>query len=194
MSEESDTSNEYRILAQVDIGALLLKLQVAIQRAIEMVSFGLVATEIAPNQGMALPAAIIQLMLAPGLNQGFDTLKHSFGNWIIANAIRDCNEALNAYLDRTQEICAVWSLKAGIKITGEEWKRRMEKDTEKFRGLPFPEKFKVLKKEYEFTIPSDLKDDVLSIYRMRNCLVHGGGIISNRYCNSTDGAGKLAKA
>jgi len=77
----------------------------------------------------------------------------------------------------------------GAEFTGEEWKQRVVGKGKCFhrRGLPY--KLRFLSEEHGLSVSRELQEQVLSLNRARNCLVHRAGVVSAQH--DANDSGKL---
>jgi hypothetical protein len=168
----------------LDLGAVLAQLQRALQRSVDLVSFGLHAAETAANGSLALPGVYFHVAAASDAALNFDQAKQEFPPWLVGHGLRDSIEAVGLFLEEVRKVCAVWSL--SNETTGAKWMARMVEETKKFHRRGLPEKLTFLEKEYGLAIPP-LKDQILSINAARNCIVHRRGIVHDQDANSPKG-------
>ena len=170
----------------VDLGALQGTLQAGVQTAIQRVSFGLLAgREMRAIGEPDLPDAQLQFRL--GKPQSIEDQKADHENWTLGNGLRDCAEALNTFLDRSQEVCVLYSFGPNARIPAEQWNRLVIEDRKRFQLLGLARKLDWLRKEYDLEIVADAGNDLLTVNAARNCLVHRNGIVQQADQNSDAG-------
>lgn len=161
-------------------------IQVELQKAIDLVSFGLQVANSHQVDTLAIPGSRFQLL--PARNKAMDVkeARTAFQNWILGNGIRDCIDAVGPSLEWARKICFIWtrqgdvsvnengSLHLSTQITGDEWNKFVLKEGKKFDYLPLIDKLEFLNKKYNLTIP-EVSDSILSINHARNCLTHRQG-------------------
>lgn len=175
---------KYDLSIHVDLGALLGGLQRSLQRTIDLVSLGLIAVDLAPPGALSLPEAFFEF--TPALNQKrtVETAKEEYKSWALCSGLRDCVEAISAFLEEVRRVCAVYSLKTMEEVRGGDWNARMVNEPRKFHRFGLPNKLRYLAETY--SLDTDLSEELLSINRARNCLVHRGGVVSERDTNEGD--------
>jgi hypothetical protein len=163
-------------------------LQVALQRSIDLVSFGLQVAQSATPSNLIIPDSILQFMPAQNLSMDINTVRQEFQVWVLANGFRDIVDSLGPPLEWTRQTCYLWSRPGSVfsvqngrlafqpKLTPEEWKSEIENKVSQFDRFPLPEKFNHLINTYGFELPA-LSVAILSLNAARNCLTHRKGIV-----------------
>ncbi len=182
---------EYKVSIHIDLGSFKGGLQRALQRATDMVAFGLWAAENAPpTDDHGVPGAFFQVSPAENIRLDFDGKKQAFPGWVLANGLRDCIEAAHTFLEEARRVCSVWvAFNGRSRMTGiewNEWQRKEEAEALAFHRKGLPDKFDALAK-HSATLVTPLKGHVLAINRTRNCLVHRYGIVTKLDTDSPDG-------
>ncbi len=175
---------ERQLDIHLDLGAVQGTLQRALQRSVDLVSFGLHAAETAANGSLTLPGAYFQVAAASNEALNFDQAKQEFPPWLVGHGLRDSIEAVGLFLQEVRLVCAVWSL--GNQTTGAAWMARMVEEAKKFHHRGLPDKLTFLEKEYGLTFPP-LKEQIFSINGARNCIVHRRGVVHDQDMNSPSG-------
>lgn len=179
---------EHTFSVHVNLAALTSQLQRALQRSIDLTSFGLMAAARAPREdALKLPGAWFQLATAGNEALDFESAGAEFQKWAVACGLRDSIEAMRVFLEEARNIVAVWSLTGRPTIMGEEWNAKMVREAREFHKMGLPGKIEFLKKNYDPVLLPDSADEVLSINDARNCLVHRRGIVADRDLNALDG-------
>lgn len=175
---------KYDLSIHVDLRALLGGLQRSLQRTIDLVSLGLIAVDSAPAGALSLPQAFFQFTPAPNQKRTVETAKEEYKSWALCSGLRDCVEAISAFLEEVRTVCAVYSLKTMEEVRRADWNARMVNEPRKFHRFGLPNKLGHLAETY--SLDTDLSEELLSINRARNCLVHRGGVVSERDTNDGD--------
>lgn len=172
-----EPTREMRATIHINMDSIPGRLQVRLQWFINMVAFGLQASSSFESPRLALPDARITMQLS-GDADAWDLaqVRKAFANWMLACGLRELVEEFSGSLAQSREFLAAWALGSG-QITGEDWNKRMVTEAQRFHKLGFPDKVEFLKDEYGVELPQDKHEDLLSINRARNCLVHRGGIV-----------------
>lgn len=178
---------EYDASFHVDLGALQRTLQASIQRAVELVSFGLAASREGTVGPLELPGAVFQLKLAGDQTSDLERVRENFETWTLANGLRDCAESLNVFVDRCRDVCALYSFGPSASIPAEQWNQRVVEGGQSFRWMGLSKKLNHLEDDYDPKLRPTVSDDLLTISAARNCLVHRQGIVDDVDKNSGDG-------
>jgi len=119
-----------------------------------------------------------------------DDARSDYQDWIFGNGLRDAIEAVGAFLEEIRQVLALWAIgdrqSAGEQITGAIWNAEMQDAGKRFHRLGFPDKVEALRAGLHTHVDSVLNEHVLSVNAARNCLVHRGGIVSERDLNHGD--------
>jgi hypothetical protein len=169
-------------------------LQSELQRAIDLVSFGLMAAENATMSELSIPGVRSHVTPAADKALGVEDARSEFQSWILANGIRDCVEAVGPTLEWARKFCFLWtqpgdvtikedgSMRLGAKIKGEDWNTEIVEGARKFDFMGLPNKLNHLKQKYDFDLPA-LSQYILTLNSARNCLSHRRGIVGHEDVN-----------
>ncbi|MFC2012629.1 hypothetical protein ACFLVU_05815 [Chloroflexota bacterium] len=172
---------------KINLSALNAVLQRSIQRTIDIVSLGLISAEQITDTGaLKLPGAFFHVSPAANFHLDFESARTEFKKWALMGGIRDCIEAVNTFLESVHPICFLYSV--GSPLKGEVWNIGMNSKTRiNFHKRGLPSKIDFLVTEYAPILRPELTDEVISINKARNCMVHRNGIVSVLDKNSEDG-------
>lgn len=167
-----------------DLRLPLGRLQFAIHRALTFVSIGL---ESAPSEVHAIPKMpdVPFGLRFTGLEE-WTTKKavDEYRTWLLANGLRAVVEALGLFLDDIHRFLAAMTLFEGrgrnVTITAGELQRAMDQEPKRFHKRGFPAKLEHVESTYGVALDSALVPMVRSVNAARNCLVHRGGIVSDK--------------
>jgi hypothetical protein len=95
---------------RIDLGAPLARWQGALQRAIDLVSFGLTARETVPEGEVRLPGEVLRFAVASNYVMTFPEAKEEFGPWVLQSGFRDIVEGLHDFLEEARVACGAVSL------------------------------------------------------------------------------------
>lgn len=175
--------------SQLELVMPLGALQRALQRSVDLVAFGLQAAERATVTQLAIPGLFNQVSPARNERLGVDSARSLFQNWVIANGLRDCVEAVSPALEWARKFCFMWTgpgkavplengqFRLEATFSAQDWNDHIVRGAQRFDRLPLPQKFEHLNVTYGWAIPT-LADHVLSLNGARNCLAHRGGIVA----------------
>ena len=163
-------------------------LQSALQRSRDLVAFGLHAAAHAEPVDLKMPDSFGQVF--PAMNQALTVAeaREEFRNWVLANGLRDCVEAIGPMLEWVRKFCFLWTRPGtatptsgeqfglSASLSGEEWNTHIVQGAKKFDRLPLPDKLSHLESTYSWTRPK-FSDHVLSLNAARNCLAHRDGVV-----------------
>jgi hypothetical protein len=175
-------------------------LQGDLQRAVDLVGFGLQASEHGTVANLEIPNVFGQVAPAQDHILDVDTARIAFRSWIIANGLRDCVEAIGPALEWARKFCFMWTrpgnttpieggnFRLEASLSGADWNTHIVGGARKFDRLTLPDKLKHLNETYGWTIPS-MAEHVLSLNAARNCLAHRGGIVATADLKTADDPG-----
>lgn len=171
----------------IDLAAMLGGLQRSLQRIIDLLSFGLLAAERATNGDLTLPGAYFHIATAGNARRSFTAARTEFCTWVLGNGLRECVESISLMLEEARSVCAYWSFGSKATVSVDEWNQRIVAEGKRFHRLGLPDKVNFLSKRYAPTLIPESIEQIFSLNSARNCLVHRGGIVSDRDQNSDDG-------
>lgn len=169
---------EYRATIRINMDGIPGRLQVRLQWYINMVAFGLQASEHFESAQLVLPNARMTIRLS-GDSAAWNVteIRKAFANWVVACGLRELIEEFSGALEESRQILAVWALGSG-EIRAEDWNEKIVAEAKRFHRLGLPDKLAFLQTQYQVALPPDKEKDLISLNRARNCLVHREGIIS----------------
>ena len=176
----------------------------AIQRSIDLVSFGLQAADRLEIESLEIPGLRFQLSPAQNLAMEIVQAREEFGTWVLANGLRDCVDAIGPSLELARKICFLWTregevteveegkLKLSAQISGEEWNVHIIDKARDFEYWPLRKKLDHLQDKYHLPQP-ELSEDILSVSYARNCLTHRKGMVGPEDLKDKSEGGLLVK-
>jgi hypothetical protein len=165
------------------------QLQRAVMRIVDLVSFGLSATQqVELAEPPRLPDVFLQLQL--GSRLPLEKLPAEFGIWTLGSGLRDMIEALEPFLDEVWKIS--WALKThaggpGGPMSKDELFGILEdhdKRYAEFREFSVSKKLSLILEEEPTLLSRERKIALFSIIGLRNCLVHRRGVVGPRDCDA----------
>lgn len=175
----------------INLRGVVAGLHQALQRAIDLVAFGLHAAGGATDPGptvhgsMKIPGVIANLTPARDAAMSFDTARDEFKRWVLACGLRDAVEGVSQTLEEARKVGVVVSF--GGEMTGADWNERVVGESARFDRRPLPDKINFLAALCGPSVMPAALEKVKTINKARNCLVHRQGIVGNRDCNASDG-------
>jgi hypothetical protein len=159
---------------------LRAELQSSIQTTINLVALAMKG-EVTDTGPMALPTENSMTVTFDARLQ-WDAVEAAARRdaWLLANAIRDCIESLSVFLESARRVLAVFALlesRVDGRISVEKYNNALVERDHYFHEFDLPTKIAHFDKVYGVTIDPTLADQMLSINRARNCLVHRGGVV-----------------
>lgn len=159
-----------------------------VQRAVDLVAFGLSAANLAAPTHLAIPDVFLQVAPAKREARSVEDARDEFRIWLLTNGFRDCIEGIGDTLEWVRRTCFLWTLPGSatlnpdglISFSGtcpsDVWNEHIVKNEGKFNRLPLPDKFTWLESTYGWKRPP-LSNVILGLNTARNCLVHRGGVV-----------------
>lgn len=114
--------------------------------------------------------------------EGLAKLSH---NWIVGCGLRDTIEVLHHVLDETRRTCAIGELAPWQSVSAERY-IEVTKPPKTWRQAGLPDRIKRLVLDYGPALDVDLSQEVLTINKLRGCLVHRLGVVAKQDCNEGD--------
>lgn len=105
--------------------------------------------------------------------------KHEFRNWVAANALRELHESFVEYLEKINQACLTFEW-----VSREKTAEECDSCRKKFHKAGFPDKFEILRLQFEVT--TQHKDGWLSLNAARNCFTHRRGFVGSEDVNNGD--------
>jgi len=169
------------------VDGLLGVLQTALQRATDMVCVGLSHPGSVDTANLRMAGSFLNFVPAQQQRPNSDAVVRDFRVWAVGCGLRDCVEATNVFLEQLRFACAMYWLAGKGQFTGADYHETLgPKPAKRFHRLGLPYKISHLAEEYEFTLPGQYCEQVLSLNQARNCLVHRSGVVSAQDTNLDD--------
>lgn len=174
----------------VDLRGILGSAQRDLQRTMNLVSLGLQAAAEVPDFPMEIPNLTFRWEFDSYQNWTPDQKVNEWKRWILINGFRDAAEVVNAVLEEVQSVLAGSSLDPqpddNSSVPADAWNRPTPDRRREFNALFLPHKIQFLKSKYALSFDEKLVEEVISINKTRNCLVHRSGVVNER--DTTEGS------
>jgi len=115
---------------------------------------------------------------ANGSQLNHDDAKNAAQDWLLSAFLRDAIEATGLFLDECLLVCAFIELANKSNVQSTEVNQLLNVLPLKFHKLHFPEKLAKLTRD--FGIQSPWSEHILSLNKIRTCVVHRLGLISQQ--------------
>lgn len=179
-------------------------IQTELQKAIDLVSFGLHAAEDLEIDSLEIPGVTFHFTPAQSKSMEIDEAREVFGVWVLGNGLRDCVDAIGPSLEWARRICFLWTRKGAVSVNDDgslrlsaqiaegEWNEQLVQEGADFEYWPLRKKLNFLEESYGLKIP-ELTEAVLSISYARNCLTHRRGIVGQEDLRSDKDIGLVVR-
>lgn len=148
------------------------------------------ALDVAPTQR--------QLIAAPDTRWSYEfcriatpdpaALSASYRTFVLRSAFQELADFSLRYLEQVRHACAVLRLVSRQHRDGgfpsEVYNKEVVHDARRFHWFALPKKLRFLTDEYGLSLAPALQAQTLSVALARNCLVHGGGIVTSGFLNT----------
>ena len=117
--------------------------------------------------------------------------RQGYERWVLLSAFRELADSTGLFLDGVQHMCSVWRLleaqaRSGG-VTAADFQRERIDEPKRFQKSFIPIKLRILTELYGLILHRDVLDQILSMNAARNCLVHRGGLVTERDRNCPEG-------
>jgi len=146
-----------------------------LQRLLDLVAFSFAAAEKVDEEAYTSFAPFMSIHLAQDRRLTRDAAARAAENWHLRNSLRDAVEIINVFLEECYVLCCLFRLFPRGAINGEEFNKILHQDRLAFHKRNLPDKITTL--EREFGVSSPVTAHVLSLNRVRACLVHRLGVV-----------------
>lgn len=184
--------------------SLMGEIQGAIQRSIDLVSFGLQAADRLEIESLEIPGVRFRVGPAQNLAMEIEQAREEFRTWVLSNGLRDCVDAIGPSLEWARKTCFLWTregevteleedkLRLSVQLSGEEWNVHMINEASVFDRLGLRKQLDHLQDKYHLPHP-ELSEAILSIRDARNCLTHRKGMVGPEDLKDGSEGGLLVK-
>lgn len=173
------------ITVEVNLNALLNALRLSLQKVILHVAAGLNTNSDIDPSDLLLPVNVKGSFAKIDLSK--EDFREQYTEWVLANGFRDAIESVGVLLESANRVLSVWALierqKAGEQVTGDMLTSIFQDTGNKFHRLGLPDKIDFIAEKHDLEINADFVGELLTANVARNCLVHRGGIVSDRDLN-----------
>lgn len=166
----------------INLDGLVGKLNIRLQYLSDVLKFSNTAVDNVKEQNYNDYCAFAQLNTADNQKLSYDKAKTEFQEWCLRNSFRDCVETISIFLEECHLVCALLDARENCRINIEDYNQIVSKGQKRFCDLKFPAKIEHLRQK--FSVSSCLEEHVLSLQKVRNCLVHRSGIIGQQDLNA----------
>jgi hypothetical protein len=176
MSDHPQPTPPVNLNVQVNLPASLAKLQIKLQRLIDLPSIGIVGVRKVDESEYQAGPFKESFQIASDGRVAYPEVKEEFVGWCLKNSFTEAIDCMNAFLEECRLLAALFRLGPGT-ATVDQWDRIWNEEKSGFHWKGFPEKIKILREE--FGIQSQFEAHVLTLNQARNCLVHRLGIVGS---------------
>lgn len=160
---------------QVNTAALQANWLAQLQHLLDMVAFSFTAAAKVDEEAYTSFAPFMSVHPAHDRRLPLDAAARAAEIWYLRNSLRDAVEIINAFLDECYIVCSIFRLFPQGEIKGEEVNKILSQDRLTFHKRNLPDKITTLDREFGVSSPVDVH--VLSLNRVRACLVHRLGVV-----------------
>lgn len=146
------------------------------------VAAGLSSVATLTSTSFVLPSSYVQLRTDPKHTIGGEERQLEFSRWIVASGVRDAIEEVSTYLEHVSDHLAIHDLlrEQGLEVPEELYEERVLGPRKALHSKGIEAKIKHLSAKWDLVIDDGIRDQVLSINGLRNCLVHRRGIVGEK--------------
>lgn len=182
--DEDPDNSQSRIEIHTNLVAIQDKFFVKLQGLLDILAASLAGLDRVDESAYSNFAPIIQLSPAQNRRLSKDTAISEARHWYLRSILRDAIELTNAFVEECWLVCSLFSLSASESNSKKELDKIIGPDAKKFHSLGLPVKLQRLRDT--FSVGSTFEAHVLSINRVRACLVHRIGIVSTMDTDEND--------
>ncbi len=177
MTDSLDNKEPSRLRVEVNSDVILAKFQVSLQNIIDVVNFSLAARLTANEQAYENGIGFYQLTTAKSQHLSYQAVQEEFSNQSLRNSLRDAIELMANFLEDIHDYCQISRFTSAGSIQALEWNKFVKNTRLTFHRKGLPNKLTYLKEE--FGVTSEFSEHILSLNKIRNCLVHRQGVVSD---------------
>ena len=174
MNNDPHPTPPVNLNVQVNLPASLAKLQIKLQRLVDLPSVGIVGVRKVDESEYQAGPFKESFQIASDGRVPYPEVKEEFVDWCLKNSFTEAIDCMNAFLEECRLLAAVFRLGSGTATVGQ-WDQIWNEERRNFHSEGFPRKIEILREE--FRIQSRLEDHAISLNKARNCLVHRLGIV-----------------
>ena len=171
---------------RVDFGSLQNNVLHRIRQTMTRVTFGLAAAKALPDGQTKMPDVFVHMRFSEPLVAS-ENVRQNLACWITATGLREGIEALEGFVNEVRFILGLQA-ERGLKAEEDTTLPRLlrearSKHLRDFERKAWKNKIGVLRSRFGLRV--DLTKELLSINKVRNCLTHREGIVSEHDINDT---------
>lgn len=166
----------------INLDGLVGKLNIQLQYLSDVLKFSNTAVDKVKEQDYNDYCAFAQLNTADNQKLSYDKAKTEFQEWCLRNSFRDSVETISIFLEECHLVCALLDARENCRIKIEDYNQIVAEKQKRFHKMNFPTKIDFLHKV--FSVSSSLEEHILSLNKVRNCLVHRSGIVGQQDINT----------
>lgn len=177
--------SDVRVQVSIDLNAIEGATRRSLQHAKDVVRFARAGSKLVDATAYDDPGAFLSFDPAENLRLSLSEVKAATEIWLVTHVVRDLVDTTSAFLEQARACCAYFGLASKPTATWSDF-QAVQEESAAFHRLGLPDKLKLL--ESHFEVVSDFQPHLLSLNRVRNCLVHRLGKVGER---DLDSGGKL---
>ncbi len=166
----------------INLDGLVGKLNIQLQYLSDVLRFSNTAVDNVKEQNYNDDSAFLRFDTADNQKLSYDKAKAEFQEWCLRNSFRDSVETISIFLEECHLVCALLDARKNCRIDVEDYNQIVSEKQKRFHKLNFPAKIERLHEK--FSVSSSLEKHVLSLNKVRNCLVHRTGIVGQQDLNA----------
>jgi len=181
-------AESFKLEVEANLAAVIGRLRNDLQAACNLVAAGTnCSATLRPDQFEA-PNLVIRLSPARNLKWDEESGRAHFAQWVVRNGLRDAVEAMSTYLESIYQVLWAWDFIVNQPAEGylDEATIWAQKDVAErdFSNAEFKKKVASIRDLLGPLDQTDSAEMVLSIHRLRNCLVHRNGKVGKKHARS----------
>lgn len=157
----------------INLDAALASFQISVQHRIDFLTIASAGAAAVSERDYG-KREFFSFFTAPNHRQSLESAREEFRSWCVMNSFKETIDHLSGFLEESRTALALARL--GPRFKGRDLTRVNVHERAAFNSLGLPEKIARLRRD--FHVSSKLEAHIVSLNRLRNCLVHRLGIVA----------------
>lgn len=183
MEDKKEQPLDQRFRVHTDLNVLVENYLRQIQHVLDLVIFTFAGAELVTEKQYNDYSRFLNFQPSKSGRMDFTKAKNEYEKWLVRNFLGEAINFTQAFLEECRTICAIYSI-SNRPIRGHEFNTAINEEKKKYHRYGLPKKLEILRDKYN--VSSESESNILSLNKLRNCIVHRLGIVSDKDVTDND--------
>ena len=183
MEDEKEQRIDQTVKVHTNLNVLVENYLQQIQYVLDLVIFSFAGAELVTENRYNDYSRFLNFQPSKSGRMDFTRARNEYEKWLVRNFLGEGINYTQVFLEECRTICAIYSI-SNRQIRGHEYNKAINEEKKKYHNYGLPKKLETLREKY--SVYSDSESNILSLNKLRNCIVHRLGIVSERDVTEDD--------